>query len=143
MSRGRTEGIKLVADVALVAEGRALFVRYRDTSKYDGQKGWFLPDDYLRHAEHPEEAAKRILKDQAGIDGPELRLSHIESFEGHGYWHLIFHYAGEMAGHTHGSPGTNVRALEWFPLDRLPPADDVGHGGWALETLQAVRAGSR
>jgi len=38
---------KLVADVALVGGDQVLFVRYRDTSRYDGEGGWFLPDDYL------------------------------------------------------------------------------------------------
>lgn len=33
---------KLVADIALVAEDGVLLVRYRDTSGYDGQAGWFL-----------------------------------------------------------------------------------------------------
>ena len=31
--------IKLVADVAVVAERRVLLVRYRDTRRYDGQAG--------------------------------------------------------------------------------------------------------
>lgn len=87
---------KLVADVCLTAESKVLMVRYRDTSGYDGEEGWFLPDDYLRHNEHPEQAARRILKDQAALPSGDLALSHIESFEGNGYWHLIFHYAGVL-----------------------------------------------
>ena len=133
---------KLVADVCLISEHGVLLARYKDTSGYDGEQGWFLPDDFLRHSEHPEEAARRILKDQAGIGAVGLRLNHVESFEGHGYWHLIFHYAAELEGPGHALPGTNVKGLEWFPLDRLPPAEEVGHGGWALETLQAVRSGA-
>jgi ADP-ribose pyrophosphatase YjhB (NUDIX family) len=133
---------KLVADVCLASNDGVLLVRYKNTSAYDGETGWFLPDDFLRHTEHPDEAARRILKDQAGIDGVRPELSHIESFEGHGYWHLVFHYSAQLTGSERGSPGGNVGALEWFPLDRLPPADEVGHGGWALETLQAVRSGA-
>jgi hypothetical protein len=44
------------------------------------------------------------------------------------------------SGTAHASPGATVKALEWFPLDRLPPTEEVGHGGWALETLKSVRA---
>lgn len=57
---------KLVADVALLAEGHVLMVRYRDTSKYDNQSGWFLPDDFLAHLEHPDDAAKRIVRIRQG-----------------------------------------------------------------------------
>src|SRR3990172_288388 len=111
---------KLVADVCLISEHGVLLARYKDTSGYDGEQGWFLPDDFLRHSEQPEEAAKRILKDQAGIGAVGLRLNHVESFEGHGYWHLIFHYAGELEGPGHALPGTNVKGLD--------PLQDQGAG---------------
>jgi ADP-ribose pyrophosphatase YjhB (NUDIX family) len=129
---------KLVGDICLIAHDQVLFARYRDVSGYDGERGWFLPDDFLHHAEHPEEAVRRILLDQAGLSAPEIHLSHIESFEGHGFWHLIFHYAARLTTVPAVVPGENVSQLEWFPLEMLPPADHVGHGGWALETLETV-----
>jgi ADP-ribose pyrophosphatase YjhB (NUDIX family) len=57
-------------------------VKYRDQSLYDSQTGWFLPNDSLKHTEHPEAGARRVLKDQAGIDTPALKLAQIESFVG-------------------------------------------------------------
>lgn len=129
---------KLVADVCLIAEGKVLFVRYLDISGYDNEEGWFLPDDYLHHTEHPDAAATRILQLQAGITAPTLQLSHIESFEGHGYWHLIFHYLGKLEAMPTVRPGNNIRSIEWFPFQGLPAADQVAHGGWGLETIQRV-----
>jgi ADP-ribose pyrophosphatase YjhB (NUDIX family) len=129
---------KLVADVCLTAESKVLMVRYEDTSGYDGEQGWFLPDDYLRHTEHPEQAARRIVADQTGLSAGDLKLSHIESFEGNGYWHLIFHYAGTLAQATGSVAGRNVKAIEWFAFNHLPEADEVAHGGWGLETLRTV-----
>lgn len=131
---------KLVADVCLTSQGKVLLVRYKDTSGYDGEAGWFLPDDYLRHTEHPQEAAQRILSSQAGLEANNLRLSHIESFEGHGYWHLIFHYAATLGEAAPPIPGLNVEAMEWFSLERLPRAEEVAHGGWGLETIHTVLA---
>ncbi len=129
---------KLVADVALRAENHVLLVRYRDTSKYDRQRGWFLPD-YLQHLEHPDDAAARIVREQAGFDLRGLRLAEIESF-GDSAWHLVFHYRGELDERPAPAPGDNVAVAEWFPVDRLPDAGEVAHDGWALDVLSRVLA---
>jgi ADP-ribose pyrophosphatase YjhB (NUDIX family) len=139
MERTGCQVHKLVADVSVFAGSQVLLARYRDTSGYDGEGGWFLPDDYLRHGEHPEAAAQRILKDQADLQATELELSHIESFEGHGAWHLIFHYTCKLVSPSPPAAGRNVAAIEWFPLDGLPSPEAVAHGGWALEVIEAIR----
>jgi ADP-ribose pyrophosphatase YjhB (NUDIX family) len=128
---------KLVADVALLAEEQVLFVRYRDTSRYDGQSGWFLPDDYLAHLEHPNDAAARILAEQAGIEGAAPDLGDIESFNGHA-WHLVFHYVTRVVEAAPVEARGNVAEAQWFPLAELPPESDVAHGGWGLETLGRI-----
>jgi ADP-ribose pyrophosphatase YjhB (NUDIX family) len=128
---------KLVADVAAIAAGKVLLVRYRDTAKYDGQRGWFLPDDFLDHGEHPADAAARILREQSGLPPTGLRLSHIESFA-NGAWHLIFHFLTEVAAPMPVNPSGNVLAAEWFPLDSLPPASEMAHEGWAANVLSEI-----
>jgi ADP-ribose pyrophosphatase YjhB (NUDIX family) len=125
---------KLVADVALIAEGEVLLVRYRNTDRYDGQTGWFLPDDFLEDLEHPDRAAMRIAKDQLGTSIPSPRLGFIESF-GDGAWHLIFHYRADLAQKPRVRLGENVAAMEWFDLQKLPAPADVAHHGWGLATL--------
>ena len=128
---------KLVADVTLVAGNEVLLVRYRDTTRYDNQTGWFLPDDYLVHLEHPDAAARRIVNEQAGIESPELRLAEVESFNGDA-WHIVFHYVGRLEQAPRVEPAGNVAEAEWFPLDGLPPRSEVGHHGWGLDTLSRV-----
>jgi ADP-ribose pyrophosphatase YjhB (NUDIX family) len=126
----------LIADVALVARGRVLLVRYKDVNKYDHQPGWFLPDDSLRHLEHPDKAAKRILGEQLGIAGVEPKLHHVESFKGNdGSWHLPFHYLAELADAPKVQPSEDVAEAEWFSLNELPPKAEVAHHGWALTIL--------
>lgn len=125
---------KLVVDIALLAEGHVLMVRYRDTSRYDNQSGWFLPDDYIMHLEHPDDAARRIAKDQAAISFTKVRLDHIESF-GNGAWHLIFHYRVDLESKRAVKSEGNVRDIAWFPLDKLP---EVAHHGWALGVLRTI-----
>lgn len=128
---------KLVADVAAIAEGQVLMVKYGDVSRYDGQRGWFLPDDFLAHGEHPDDAARRILKEQAGLTGVEPRLGHIESFDGDA-WHLIFHYRAQMQHAALVEPSGNVLEAHWFALERLPPPSELAHHGWALSVLGSM-----
>jgi ADP-ribose pyrophosphatase YjhB (NUDIX family) len=128
---------RLVADVAIRARDQVLLVKYKDVSRYDGQRGWFLPDDFLRHLEHPEDAAKRIARDQSGLTPGDLRLSHVESF-GNGAWHLVFHYRANVTGSPVVQAGPNVAALEWFPRSGLPDRTTMAHNGWAVDILNAM-----
>lgn len=133
---------RLIADVAIFAGTRVLLVKYRDVARYDGQRGWFLPDDLLAFGEHPEKAAIRIAREQIGVSLAKVRLSHIESF-GDGIWHLAFHYRADLARAPAVEAGPNVASAEWFPRSRLPPAFDVAHHGWAREILAAMRPAGR
>jgi len=130
---------KLVVDVALIASDNVLLVRYRDTSRYDNQQGWFLPDDYLDHLEHPDDGAKRILLEQVGLEPLEIQLAAIESF-GNGAWHLVFHYRGQLEKIPALTPSENIAAARWFQLDALPEPAEVSHHGWALETIDKILA---
>jgi ADP-ribose pyrophosphatase YjhB (NUDIX family) len=125
---------RLVADVAILAEGRVLLVRYQDTRSYDGQSGWFLPDDFLAHLEHPSEAARRIAREQAGLDLGAADIGLVESF-GNGRWHLVFHHVARLGAMPVTSAGSNVKDLAWFDLGDLPADDQLAHHGWAREVL--------
>jgi ADP-ribose pyrophosphatase YjhB (NUDIX family) len=133
---------RLVADIALLAQRQTLMVRYRDTSNYDHQTGWFLPDDFLQFGEHPEEAATRIAREQAGLAVNRTRLASIESFTGgpSRSWHLIFHYVAELEEATPVEAAGNIKDARWFGLDDLPSASEVAHHGWALDVLNGILA---
>lgn len=128
---------KLIADVALIADGKVLLVKYRDTAAYDGEAGWFLPDGAMKEPEHPDSAAARILYDQAGVKARGLDLGLIESF-GAGTWHLIFHYRAALAKAPRVKAGPNVARAEWFALDALPPREECAHHGWAHDVLEKI-----
>jgi ADP-ribose pyrophosphatase YjhB (NUDIX family) len=130
---------KLVADVCLVAEGHVLLVRYKETSKYDSQTGWFLPDDYLKYGEHPDDAAVRILQEQVGQIDAIPTLSHIESFDSKS-WHIIFHYQTNLERMSPVKAQGNVKDAKWFSLKDLPPQEDVSHHGWGLDVIERVLA---
>src|SRR2546427_10357628 len=107
---------KLVADIAVLADRQVLLVRYKDTRSYDGQQGWFLPDDYLMFVEHPDEAAARILREQVGMAAPRITLDHIESFGGGTTpRHLIFPYKTTPRGAVPGAAGAHLLAGPGVP----------------------------
>lgn len=128
---------RLIADVAVFAGDRVLLVKYEDVTRYDGQRGWFLPDDFLAYAEHPEVAATRIAMEQTGISLPNVRLDHIESF-GDGAWHITFHFRANLRKAVPLAAGPNVAAAEWFPRSRLPGRATVAHHGWALDVIEKM-----
>ena len=130
---------KLVADVAVLTEGRVLMVRYSDTNKYDHQSGWFLPDDLLANLEHPEAAARRILKEQMDLSISDLTLGYIQSFKGgDGSWHMAFHYVAQMTQLPSANPSPDVKTVEWFSVNDLPPRSEVAHHGWALRVVKEL-----
>jgi ADP-ribose pyrophosphatase YjhB (NUDIX family) len=135
VGEGRT---KLVVDVALFSGDSVLLVKYHDVRKYDGETGWFLPDDFLVHGEDPKVAGERILREQVGKTRSRLRIGFIESFAD-GAWHIIFHYVGRVSRTFSPRLGRNVSDAKWFRLARLPRASDVAHHGWALQTIRKVR----
>jgi len=123
----------LIADVALLAGDRVLLVRYKDVDKYDGETGWF-------RLEPPDEAARRIVKEQLGFTDARPRLAHVESFVGNdGTWHLPFHDVVELDRVPRLRPSEDLGAAEWFDLTKLPPRSDVAHHGWALATIRRIR----
>lgn len=130
--------LQLVSDMALFNRKdvtKVLLVRYRRPG-YD--TGWYLPDVLLNVLEHPDEGARRVLKEQLGASLSEISLSHIESFRAEGSWHLAFHYTAESEDEAGVHSSTDIAELRWFPLDELPDRSDVGFNGWALKTLEHI-----
>jgi ADP-ribose pyrophosphatase YjhB (NUDIX family) len=129
----------LICDVAMLVDGSVLLVRYADLAKYDGEGGWFLPDDVLRFLEHPTRAAQRIAQGQLGLELDEVSLGLIESFRGNDEsWHMSFHHKAELPARPELRPAADVAVAEWFPLDELPPRAEVAHHGWALSVLKRM-----
>jgi ADP-ribose pyrophosphatase YjhB (NUDIX family) len=129
----------LICDVAVLAEGNVLLVRYADVEKYDGESGWFLPDDVLQPFEHPTRAATRIAREQLGLALGDVDLGLIESFQGNDdSWHLTFHHRARFASRPGIAPAADIGEAEWFPLDGLPPRAEVAHHGWALTVLRKM-----
>ncbi len=123
----------IVCHVAVLHHNSALLVKYAEM--IDQQRGWFLPNDDLRHVEHPEAGTKRILKEQVGIEDSTTKLVDIESFIGNNKtWHLIFDYLA-FPTNMNVTKGKGIQEAKWFEIDRLPPAEEFAHNGWGRAVL--------
>ncbi len=123
----------LVSHIAVLHHSSALLVKYKVGP--DGQQGWFLPNDDLHHLEHPDQAAKRVLKEQVGIEDATLKLAEIESFVGNNEtWHLIFDYLA-FPRTMNLVPGKTIAEARWVEIDKLPPAENFAHHGWGRTVL--------
>ena len=124
----------MVSHVAVLHHSSALLVKYG--VGHDGQPGWFLPNDGLRHLEHPEQGARRVLKEHLGIEEATLKLVEIESFVGNNEtWHLIFDYLA-FPRTMKVSAGPVIKEERWFEIDKLPSAEEFAHHGWGRTVLQ-------
>lgn len=133
--------VKLVADVALIHNNKVLLCKYKETNKYDHQKGWFIPDDLVRFNEHPSDAARRILNEQMSYITANLSLGFIESFIGNdGSWHLIFHYWQKVDALPEIMPTTagDISDYKWFDRFALPEDSEIAHHGWAKFTIEKL-----
>ena len=139
MQTTENKPVKLVADVTLIHKDTALLCRYKDSNKYDHQKGWFLPDDLVKFNEHPEDAARRILSEQMGYITANLYLGFIESFIGNdGSWHLIFHYWQKVDALPEILASGDIADYKWFDRFALPADDEIAHRGWAKFTINKI-----
>ena len=106
----------VISAVVAVKDGHVLLQKgaYRALEKW-----WSVPEDNLKFGEDPEEAARRVLKEQANVGVKNLQLLYVQSSvykEVH--WDLWFIYKAEVKGEPSPSPGK--WEVKYFPINKLP-----------------------
>jgi ADP-ribose pyrophosphatase YjhB (NUDIX family) len=141
---GMTCQVKPIITISLIENGNVLYVNMKDGP--DAQSGLFLPNDMLKQGEDPYEGAKRVAKEQAGVDVKDLVLLDVDSFEGNdGTWHLALHFRADVASRAAALAGAGVGGMRWSGAKDLPHDTEVAHRGWynsiAKRALQHRGAG--
>ena len=109
------------AAVVTDGEGRVLLLKH----VFRGGSGWGIPGGFLEAGEHPEEAARRELREEAGIELEDLRLVHARTLRRPRQVETLFAARAADPALARAASGEVSRA-EWFAPDSLPaglPAD--------------------
>lgn len=106
----------LVAVDALVLDANKACLLFNHPYRQDFT--WGLPGGYLKKGEHPEDAIRREIFEEAGLDIHIIRLLDIDLSADFPRISLI--YLAELHGELAFSPSAEVTEARFFPADNLP-----------------------
>ena len=105
------------------ADGRVLLVR-RGIQPFKGF--WDIPGGFLEGGEHPEDGARREVREETGLDVRLTRLLgiYMDVYGGEATPTLNLFYEAEWVG-GEAVAGDDAVAFGWFAVDELPPQDEI------------------
>lgn len=121
---------QLLADIVVLDDSAVLLVQPAEPS--DGREGWRLPGESLRQGEHPEACARRVLKDELGMEPDVVSLADVESLDNES-WRVIFHYRCDADRRP--EPAPSIREVRFFQLEHLP---QMAYGSWVRDVVYRV-----
>jgi ADP-ribose pyrophosphatase YjhB (NUDIX family) len=97
-------------------EGRVLLVKH----VFRPGSGWGIPGGFINRGEQAEDAARRELREEIGLELDRVELAFVRTVEQVSQVEIIFR------GQTSGTPrprNIEIHRVAWFELDQLP--DDL------------------
>lgn len=86
--------------------------------------GWGVPGGFLKSGEQPEEAIRRELREETGLELDSVEFAFIRTLKGVRQVEVIFRAAMKANALARVEKGFEIDRAEWFALDSLP--DSVG-----------------
>ena len=77
--------------------------------------GWGIPGGFLNHGEQPENAARREIREEAGIELENLRMLRVRTLNRH----IEFLFRAESNQEAEVK-SREIRSLGWFTVDKMP-----------------------
>ena len=94
--------------------GRVLLLKHR----FRPGSGWGLPGGFIEQGEQPEEALRRELREEIGLEVAELKLLAVRAFKTPKQVEIVF------MGHAIGGPdelSLEIKEARWFFPGEFPP----------------------
>jgi ADP-ribose pyrophosphatase YjhB (NUDIX family) len=77
--------------------------------------GWGIPGGFIEHGEQPETAARREIREEAGIELENLKMLRVRTTNRH----IEFLFRAESNDKAEVK-SREIRSLGWFAVDRMP-----------------------
>ena len=103
-----TAGAVIVDD-----EGRVLLLEHR----FRAGEAWGIPGGFIEKGEQPEEALRRELREEVGLELMEAEIAFARTLRKAKQIEIIFRCRpqGDV-----GRKNVEIKSAEWFELDKLP-----------------------
>jgi 8-oxo-dGTP diphosphatase len=114
-ARFRKERFTVTAAAVVVDdEGRILLLDH----VFRSGNGWGIPGGFLEAGEQPEEAVRRELREEAGMELASAEFAFARTLHGPSQIEIIFRC--RPAGQAHAQ-SVEIKSAAWFPRNALPP----------------------
>ena len=117
-----TAGVMIFDD-----QGRILLLDHA----FRPDSGWGIPGGFLGRGEQPEEALRRELREEVGLELKSVNLAFVRTFT-HRQVELIFHCQPNGDAHPRG---LEVKTAAWFSIDALPEELSADQRGLLMRVL--------
>jgi ADP-ribose pyrophosphatase YjhB (NUDIX family) len=77
--------------------------------------GWGIPGGFIEHGEQPEEAARREIREETGIELENLTMFRLRTL----HRHIEFIFRAESNDEARVA-SREIRSLGWFAVDEMP-----------------------
>ena len=102
--------------------------------------GWGIPGGFLNAGEQPDEAVRRELREETGLELDAVELAFVRTLGGVRQVEVIFRARMEAARLAALSKSFEIDRAEWFALDSLP--EELGRDQRRLIRRALAPAGS-
>lgn len=86
--------------------------------------GWGVPGGFLKSGEQPEDAIRRELREETGLELDSVELAFVRTLKGVRQVEVIFRATMRSDALARVEKGFEIDRAEWFEIDSLP--DSVG-----------------